>query len=129
MLVLGIEFESNQMNYVLVDGDANAHTIVQRNRLVLGDTRSREALVAFQVAVQTLYNAARPELIAIKSKPESGQLRAGAAALKMEGIALANAPCEVTFISGAKINRCDSENDVIHKYQLAAYKAAVVAFG
>lgn len=129
MRVLGIEFESNRMNYVLLNGSRDAHTIEQRNRLELGDTRSREALVAFQTAVATIYNTARPDIIAIKSKPESGRLRAGAAALKMEGVALANSPCNVSFVSGQKINQCAADSDSLLRYQLPAYRTAVVAMG
>lgn len=126
MRVLGIEFESNRMNFVLLSGNRDAYNIEYKNRLQLGDTRSRESLVAFQNAVTTLYNSVRPDKIAIKSKPESGRLRAGAAALKMEGVVLANAPCEVTFVSGQIINQCTADNPDLLKYQLPAFRAAAV---
>lgn len=83
-------------------------------------------LRAFQDAVRTLYSSTNPDAIAIKAKPESGQMRAGAAALKMEGIALANAPCAVTFVFGAKINGCTAHDDSLPKYMWPAYKTAVV---
>ncbi len=38
MRVLGVEFDSNHMRYVLINGSASAHTVEQRNRLELGDT-------------------------------------------------------------------------------------------
>lgn len=126
MRVLGVEFDSNHMRYVLINGDASAHHVEQRNRLELGDTRSMSDLRAFQDAVRTLYSSTNPDAIGIKAKPEAGQMRAGAAALKMEGIALATAPCTVTFVSGAKVNGCTAQDDSLPKYMWPAYKVAVV---
>lgn len=107
MRALGIEFASSQMTYVLVERAADGQlSAVGANRLSLGDTRSSEVLRAFQSAVQTLFNDMAPDLVAIKEKPEKGTMQAGAAALKMEGIVLANASCQVKFVSGARINKC-----------------------
>jgi len=128
MKVMGIEFAGSHMNYVVVDlNDKNEVHVLQANRLVLGDTRSRDSLIAFQNAVSTLFNAASPNLIGIKSKPEAGAMKAGAAALKMEGIVLANSPCEVDFVSGARINKCTVENDALFGYLQPALKAAHAA--
>jgi hypothetical protein len=113
------------MNYVLLEGDKAGFSVIQSNRLALGETRSRDALVAFQRAVQTTLNAASPDMVAIKEKPEKGSMQAGAAALKMEGILLANAPCSVEFVSGARINKCDAWAS-IQAYFLPALKAAAV---
>ena len=127
MKVLGIEFASSQMTYVLVERAANGQrSITGSNRLSLGDTRSRDALRAFQSAVQTLFNDTAPDLVAIKEKPEKGNLQAGAAALKMEGIVLANAPCATEFVSGARINKCDDTAGSLRAYHQPAFKAAVV---
>ncbi|MGK2915948.1 MAG: DUF3010 family protein [Porticoccaceae bacterium] len=126
MKVLGIEFASNQLTYALIEGTPEKYTVAQNNRLVLTGTRSRDALVAFQDAVITLYNACSPDAISIKEKPESGQMQSGAAALKMEGIAIANSPCDVEFVSGAKINACNEEASDIPKYYSPAFKAAFV---
>ena len=76
--------------------------------------------------MQTTFNSTAPTLIAIKEKPEKGALQAGAAALKMEGIVLANAPCPTEFISGSRIKKCD-ETGPIHAYLQPAFKAAAVA--
>src|ERR1022692_3989436 len=109
MKVLGIEFASSQMNYVLVEHLENSgFSILGANRLSLGDTRSSTDLRAFESAVRTLFNDMVPDFVAIKEKPEKGAMRAGAAALKMEGIVLANASCPTEFVSGAKINNCDT---------------------
>lgn len=125
---MGIEFAASNLFYVSIKLQDNGSLLVsQANKLVLGDTRSREGLVAFQNAVSTLFNSAKPELIGIKSKPESGQMRAGAAALKMEGIVLANSPCFVDFVSGARINACTASDQTLHAYLQPALKAAHAA--
>jgi hypothetical protein len=129
MRVLGVEFNARKLLYVLVDGDGEFINVVAKNWLELPETRSRDALVAFQVALCTVYTSAKPDMIAIKEKPESGAMQAGAAALKMEGIALANAPCRVVFVSGARINKCDTELEGLPKYYGPALKCALVAIG
>jgi hypothetical protein len=128
MRVMGVEFAASNLNYVVIElNDKNEVQIVQSNRLVLGDTRSRDSLISFQNAVSTLFNAAAPTLIGIKSKPESGAMMAGAAALKMEGIVLANSPCTVDFVSGARINKCAVEDPTLFAYLQPALKAAHAA--
>jgi len=108
MTIIGIEFAGSQMNYVVVRyEDGGELKVLFANRLSLRDTRSPDSLRAFQQAVQTLQQETSPTVIAIKDKPESGAMQAGAAALKMEGIVLANAPCQTRFISGARINKCE----------------------
>ncbi len=128
MKVMGVEFAASNMNYVVVElTDKNEMNVIQSNRLVLGDTRSRASLIAFQNGVSTLFNAAAPNLIAIKSKPEAGAMMAGAAALKMEGIVLANSPCDVDFVSGARINKCEVVDPALFAYLQPALKAAHAA--
>lgn len=55
-------------------------------------------------------------------------MQAGAASLKMEAILLANAPCAVAFVSGARINQTDAEDLSLYAYLQPALKAAVAAF-
>lgn len=125
MKVMGVEFAGSNLHYVLLElNDKNEVHVIQSNRLVIGDTRSRAALISFQTAVSALFNAATPQLIGIKAKPESGAMKAGAAALKMEGIVLANSPCEVDFVSGVRINKCTAENPALFAYLQPAFKAA-----
>jgi hypothetical protein len=127
MKVIGIEFASSYMNYVVlgVDDHTGKLEVLASNRLSLSDTRSRDAVRAFQQAVQTLMRDTSPGRIAIKEKPEKGAMQAGAAALKMEGIVLANAPCDTRFISGARINKCDASATSLNAYHQPAFKAAV----
>jgi hypothetical protein len=116
------------MNYVLVERAADGQlSIVGANRLSLGDTRSSEALRAFQSAVQAVFNDMAPDLVAIKEKPERGAMQAGAAALKMEGIVLASAPCPAKFVSGARINKCANTASSLNAYHQPAFKAAASA--
>lgn len=127
MNVLGVEFESKRLNYVLLVCDGDDCKIAQSNRLELTDTRSRESLRSFQNAVSTLFNGTKPDIIGVKDKPESGAMRAGAAALKMEGILLAAAPCDVDFVSGKRINAC-ANGDGLKAYHQPAFKAALATF-
>jgi hypothetical protein len=125
--VLGVEFAGSQTTYVLLEQVGDAVSIKSNGRASLGATRSCPALRAFQSAVQTLLNDTAPDLIAIKDKPENGAMQAGAAALKMEGILLASTTCAVTFISGARINKCTATEDTLFAYYQTAFKAARAA--
>lgn len=128
MKVMGVEFAGSNLYYVVIElNDKNDVHVLQSNRLVLGETRSRDSLVSFQNAVFTLFNVASPDLIGIKSKPEAGAMKAGAAALKMEGIVLANSPCDVDFVSGVRINKCGVEDPALFAYLQPALKAAHAA--
>ncbi|MER9894079.1 DUF3010 family protein [Mesorhizobium sp. M0119] len=126
MNILGIELESNRLNYVLLVGEGDEFEVAQFNRLVLTDTRSRESLRSFHDATKTMFNGTKPDIIGVKDKPESGRLRAGAAALKMEGIMLACATCDVDFVSGKRINACENREG-LKVYLQPAFKAAVAA--
>ena len=126
--ILGIEFASSNMNYVGISDDGDIFTVVTSSRMTLGGTRDRDALVAFQDATKTLLNDFAPDFLAIKEKPEAGKMRGGAAALKMEGIVLANAPCPVEFISGRRINQIADEDASLYGYLQPALKAAVAVW-
>ena len=125
---MGIEFAGSTMNYVVIESNTDNEVHVrQANRLMMGDTRSRDSLVSFQNAVSTLFNATSPNLVGIKAKPEAGAMMAGAASLKMEGIVLANSPCEVDFVSGARVNKCEVEDKKLYAYLQSALKTAHAA--
>ena len=127
MKALGIEFSSNKLIYVLVETSDGDLSVLSSNKVELADTRDRDALVAFQTALRAVFNTTAPDVIGIKAKPEKGQMSAGAAALKMEGISLACSPCPVHFLSGAKINACEAPGDGMKKYQIPALKSAILA--
>lgn len=125
MKILGIEFASSEMNYVGLSAEDGTYAVVTSSRMTLGGTRDRDALVAFQNAVKTLLNDFGPDYLAIKEKPEAGKMRGGAAALKMEGIVIANAPCPVDFVSGRRINQVTEDDASLYGYVKPAFKAAV----
>jgi hypothetical protein len=128
MKVIGIEFAASAMNYVVLERDAGGNlSVLASNRLSLSDTRSPEALRAFQQAFQTIVKDVSPSRIAIKAKPEKGSMKAGPAALKMEALALAAAPCKVQFVSGARINKCGAPQTPLTVYHHPAFKAASCA--
>jgi Holliday junction resolvasome RuvABC endonuclease subunit len=124
MKIIGIEIASNIMNYVVIEKRISSINICSANRIVLTDTRSRESLTAFQNAVKTLYNSYQPTKIGIKEKPETGKMKAGAAAMKMEGIILANATCDVDFVSGQRVNKSSAKDDSLYDYFQPALKTA-----
>ncbi|MBU8911349.1 MAG: DUF3010 family protein [Desulfobacterales bacterium] len=124
MRIIGLEFDSKKMNYVVLQRTEYGYEILNANRVILLETRGRGALIAFQDAVKALYNSAKPDFIGIKSKPETGRLRAGAASMKMEGIALANAPCDVDFVSGKRVNQSDAADNNYFGYLQPALKTA-----
>jgi hypothetical protein len=127
MRVIGIELDSNRLNYVVVEGTRNDFNVKSANRLSLSETRSRGALVSFQDGLKALFNSESPDVLGIKDKPETGKMRAGAAALKMEALALANAPCEVDFVSGARVNHVAETDDSLYAYLQPALKTALAA--
>lgn len=127
MKVLGIEFAASQTTYVLLERSNDGTIVVkQSDRMFLGGTRSCEALRAYQSAVLTLLNDTAPDVIAIKDKPERGGMQAGAAALKMEGILLANVTCKVEFVSGVRVKKCSVTETSLHAYFQPALKTAHV---
>lgn len=125
MKILGIEFASSDMNYVAVEGEGDAYSVVSSSRMTLGGTRDRDSLVAFQDAAKTLLNEIDPDLLAIKEKPESGKMRGGAASLKMEAIVIANASCPVDFVSGHRVNKIEEGGETLYAYLRPALKAAL----
>ena len=126
---IGIEFSSNKLIYVLVEMSDGDLSVLSSNKLELADTRDRDALVTFQTALTAVFDATAPDVIGIKAKPEKGQMSAGAAALKMEGITLACSPCPVHFLSGTKINAFEAPEDGKRKYQIPSLKSAILALG
>jgi len=129
MTILGIEFASNHMNYLVLEQNEHGElAVLGANRITLAETRSPDALRAFQRAVQTLLQDAAPDLLAIKEKPEKGAMQAGAAALKMESIVLANTGCTIQFVSGARINKCQTAfPSSLKVYHQSAFQAAACA--
>lgn len=125
MRIMGVEFRASEMLYVVVETDGATFNVLAANRMTLSDTRSRRSLVSFQSAISATLNDAAPDRIAVKAKPENGRMRAGAAALKMEGILLANAACEVQFISGARIKKVADHPNELHAYLQPALKTAL----
>ena len=127
MRIIGIEFQGSDLNYVAVSHDSSGTSFGAGSRITLHDTRSRTELVAFQTTLRTILNDEAPDRIAVKLKPERGAMKAGPAALKMEGLLLANSPCEVEFVSGARLKKVEPiENDFPKYLQEAALVALAV---
>ncbi len=124
MKIIGLEFDSKKMNYVVLQTTEDGYEIIDANRVILSETRERGALIAFQDAIKAVYDSIQPDFIGIKSKPETGRLRAGAASMKMEGIVLANSPCDVDFVSGKRVNQSDASDKNYFSYLQPALKTA-----
>ena len=128
MTIMGVELNGSELRYVVLQyGAEGGFEIAAANRMRLAETRSGPALSALHSAITTTLNELAPDLIAIKAKPETGQMRAGAAALKLEALLLASARCDVDFVSGARVNKVDETSDDLHKYLAPAYKTALAA--
>ena len=126
MRSLGVEFSASEMRYTILDSKNDNIRVIDSGRLKLTDTRDPGALRTFSTAVDAVLTSAAPNIVGIKLKPESGNMRSGAAALKMEGIFLSRLPCGVKFISGAKISKTFVP-DSVKRYLSAAYAAASCA--
>jgi len=126
MKVLGIDFDANKACFVLVTKSGEDISAGLRERIQLAETRSRAAMAEFRDNVRRIIAEADPDKLSIRSKPENGQMRAGAAALKMEAVILAESPCEVDFVSSVKVGK-QADQDGLFSYLQPAYKAACVS--
>ena len=127
MKVLGIDFDARKALFVLVTMEDDQPVVVDRATLTLGETRVAPDLKKFQSEMLDVLRHLAADRIAIKGKPENGQMRAGAAALKMEGLIMAAADVPVEFVSGVAADKVE-KIDGIFAYQQSAYRAAVVGF-
>jgi len=125
--VLGVDFDAKKASFILVGRINDEVEVGLKERLELSDTRSRSALAEFRDAVRRIIGASAPSRIVIRAKPENGQMRAGAAALKMEAIILAESPVDVIFVSSVKANK-QADGEGIYAYLQPAYKAAMASF-
>jgi hypothetical protein len=126
--ILGIELDSNRLCYVLISGTAPTDAVVKvSGKLQIGETREADDIRMFAAQVGSLVADLAPHCIAVKAKPESGQMRAGAAALKMEAILIAKSACDVYFLSPQRLKPID-ENADLFAYLQGAWKAAIGGF-
>ncbi|MEQ8284883.1 DUF3010 family protein [Thalassospira sp.] len=126
MKVIGIDFNAHQMCYIVIEGEQENFDILDYNKIALSSTRSSGDLQTFQVAVSGLLKDATPNKIAIKQKNEKGFRSMGPAGLKMEGLLLASAECEVVFISSKKTQKIELES-APKKFVEDALKSAISA--
>lgn len=128
MKSLGIELDSNRLCYVVVTREAaDGATVVASGKLQLAETREADDVRLFATEIGELVEKLAPDRIAIKAKPESGQMRAGAAALKMEAILLAKTSCDVYFLTPQRLKLID-DNPALFVYLQGAWKAAIGGF-
>jgi Holliday junction resolvasome RuvABC endonuclease subunit len=128
MKCIGIDFDANRLNYVVVNGgNAGDTRVVTSGKLTLEDSRDADAVRTFSVELAEILGGISPDVIAIKSKPENGQMRAGASALKMEALLLVRSSCPVYFLSAQRVEKAAEKNDDLYAYQQSAWKAAVSA--
>lgn len=128
MAILGVDVDSKTLRWVEVHSNGTSHEAGASGRIVLTGTRDAEAMKRFAKAFRDVLNEIGPTKIAIKEKSETGRMRAGAASLKMEGLALYLADVPVGFIGGSKINKCQAIHPPrLKDAELEAFKAAVCA--
>ncbi|MNU51212.1 hypothetical protein D3C71_402000 [compost metagenome] len=124
MKVLGIDFDANKASFVLVSGTHEEAEVTHKERLQLGETRSQADMAAFRDGVRRILELCAPDAISVRAKPENGQMRAGAAALKMEAIVLAESAAPLEFVSSVKASK-QADRDGLFAYLQPAYKAAM----
>lgn len=125
--VLGVDFDAKKASFILVEKTRDGVEIGLKERLELKDTRDRTSLSAVRDSIRKVIADTSPRWIAIRAKPENGQMRAGAAALKMEALVLAESPVEVVFVSTVKAHK-QPDAEGIFAYLQPAYKAALASF-
>jgi Holliday junction resolvasome RuvABC endonuclease subunit len=123
MKVLGIDFDANKAHFVLVSEENGSLSVCFKERITLTETRSAKEMTAFRDAFRKVLEQASPEAVSIRAKPENGQMRAGAAALKMEAVILAEATVPVEFVSSVKASK-QEDRDGLFAYLQPAFKAA-----
>ncbi|MBY3432851.1 DUF3010 family protein [Rhizobium laguerreae] len=128
MKTLGIELDSNRLCYVLASGTSPEDaTVVGSGKLQIGETREADDVRKFAAEIADLVQSLAPDRIAVKAKPENGQMRAGAAALKMEAILVAKTVCDVYFLTPQRLKRIE-DNGALFAYLQGAWKAAIGGF-
>jgi hypothetical protein len=126
--ILGIELDSNRLCYVLIAGEtAAAASVIGSGKLQIGEAREAADVRKFAAEVADLVKALGPARIAVKAKPENGQMRAGAAALKMEAILIAQTSCDVYFLSPQRLKPIEDNADLF-AYLQGAWKASIGGF-
>lgn len=125
MKIIGVDFDATKALFVVVEGAAEgAPTVLDTKKLQLADTRSAEALKSVRAEIADFLEKHSADAISIRSKPENGQMRAGAAALKMEALVLAESGrSEASFVSSVKTSKM-SDAPGLYAYFQTAFKAA-----
>lgn len=125
MRILGIEFQSDQTIWVSIIVENDVVSSFESGFLKIHGTKSASDMKQYAADLKQLFADYPAMKIAIKDKPETGRMRAGAAAMKMEGVFLLTAPCEVVFMSARAVGKAmETASGVKEKYK-DAYRAAV----
>lgn len=125
MKVVGVDFDASKALFVVVEGDAAGDcAVVETRRMQLDDTRSASAMKAVRDEIRDFLSAQAADAISIRAKPENGQMRAGAAALKMEALVMAESGgADLSFVSSVKAGKLPDAPGLFAYFQ-TAYKAA-----
>lgn len=125
MKVMGVTLDGSRLGFVVINKDSSgAVNIVGTGKVDLKSTREADDLKAFRSTLSEVLAGASPSAIAVKAKPEKGQMSAGAGALKMEAVLMVEAPCPVSFVSAQKVAKIAPAERLL-VYLQDAYKAAV----
>ena len=127
MKSLGIEFDASRLHYVLLTGTADDNAVVTSGKLTMDGSRDVEAVRGFALDLDRVLKELAPEVVSVKAKPENGQMRAGASALKMEALVLARSSCPVYFQTSQALSKLTGNTD-LYAYQQDAWKAALAGF-
>jgi hypothetical protein len=125
MRILGIDLRGNDFVYVAATCEGAFVAFDSSDKITLTDTRTPDALQAFQRTLQTVLRETRPERIGVKWKREEGMRSAGPAAIKMEALLLVNSPCPVEFVKPKALETTEMIENQMPKYMQDAVRAAL----
>lgn len=125
MRVMGVEANSNKLSFVVVGDNGGEIVVYDKGRIELAETRQKTAMDLFASELRVVLERNSLDLVIVKLKPEKGQMRAGAASLKMEAALMLCATCDVRFTSGKKLLTIE-EPDRLFSYLKVSWKVAVL---
>ena len=131
--ICGIAISGNDANIVLLEGNKSEYSIIKSEfkKIKLDDDKNQSQIKLFYEVIENLMSQSKVDKIYIRRPSTSGKFTASPAAFKIEAvIQLGSVPVELlhpTKIAAIlkKFVVPDEKYETIHKYQYAAFDAAI----
>lgn len=127
MRSLGIDIAASDLRYVVIEVSGTTPQLIAANTLQLAQTRDVKSIKAFQTALAAVFTEATPSVVAIRAMLEKGRMGAGAAALKIEALVLAQSLAPVRFYTNQRLAKQTAPGFNLPGYFDSAIKAALAA--